>query len=497
MDKREYAKNLLEKGESHRKTLDKVKEKFGESFSLRTIGEIAKEITDTPTEGIDQKTRKTVVEWQNAVNTTINELNEDIENITKYTFADDHYIFYKNVKHPNTGEKIKKEYKLPLAYVDSIFKDYSRHGGDLSQQQIFDKYNLKPEVWNMLKSRLGLYKDSHVLSPMSLERADEKGEADEVIYKAAYTAITDKHKQKFIKTCDAILIDEGKKAIKALSSWQNFFDAMKHNINYREPIKPTKVPKVKQNSDILHLFLSDIHNGKTEKLDGVAIKDRLYWALQYAINHPATTIDGAFLWDMTETSMPWGYHLGQIEGMRGVYGFDLIMDTVNLLERFLYELYMSGKKITRHMQGGNHDKITSNSDHDRQRTIALIIYEMVRRGLSQCKMDLEIIKDTVGYWESDDFNVISIHGDQGMDKIDPEKMAWKYANKNGKHVLFVSGDKHQTGMKDGRGTTHIKVPAIAGENHYDKDNAYHGDPGYVAVTKNEYNKPDILFRKVQ
>lgn len=62
MDKREYAKNLLEKGESHRKTLDKVKEKFGESFSLRTIGEIAKEITDTPTEGIDQKTRKTVVE---------------------------------------------------------------------------------------------------------------------------------------------------------------------------------------------------------------------------------------------------------------------------------------------------------------------------------------------------------------------------------------------------------------------------------------------------
>lgn len=44
MDKREYAKNLLEKGESHRKTLDKVKEKFGESFSLRTISQIAKEI---------------------------------------------------------------------------------------------------------------------------------------------------------------------------------------------------------------------------------------------------------------------------------------------------------------------------------------------------------------------------------------------------------------------------------------------------------------------
>ena len=42
--------------------MEKVRLKFGESFSLRTIGEIAKEITGTPTDGIDQKTRKTVVE---------------------------------------------------------------------------------------------------------------------------------------------------------------------------------------------------------------------------------------------------------------------------------------------------------------------------------------------------------------------------------------------------------------------------------------------------
>lgn len=299
MDKREYTGILIEKGDSTASIVLQVCAKFPEGISKSTVLRIRRELSqaaETPTtDNVDKKTRATVVEGQQAVNTTINELNEDIENITKYTFADDHYIFYKNVKHPNTGEKIKKEYKLPLAYVDSIFKDYSRHGGDLSQQQIFDKYNLKPEVWNMLKSRLGLYKDSHVLSPMSLEKADEKGEADEVIYQAAYTAITDKHKQKFIKTCDTILIDEGKKAIKALSSWQNFFDAMKHNINYREPIKPTKVPKIKQNSDTLNLFLADIHNGKTEKLDGVAIKDRLCGVMQYAINHPATTINGAFM----------------------------------------------------------------------------------------------------------------------------------------------------------------------------------------------------------
>lgn len=147
----------------------------------------------------------------------------------------------------------------------------------------------------MLKSRLGLYKDSHVLSPISLERADKEGKTDEVIYDAAYQAITDRHKEKFIKTCDGILIDEGKKAIKTLANWQNFFEAIKHNINYREPIKPAKLPKIKKNSDILHLFISDIHNGKTEKLDGVAIKDRIYQVMQYAVNHPASHVDVAIL----------------------------------------------------------------------------------------------------------------------------------------------------------------------------------------------------------
>jgi hypothetical protein len=247
----EVVKSVIEKKEAGKSSYERIAKSVNRELGANLEAEDVKEIW---------MTRATLLEGKSLVDATVEQLNDDIETVTKYEFKDDHYIFYKNVKHPNTGEKIKKEYKLPLAYVDSIFKDYSRHGGHLSQQQIFDKYNLKPEVWNMLKSRLGLYKDSHVLSPMSLDKADKEGVIDEVIYHAAHQAITDRHKQKFIKTCDTILIEEGKKAIKIVSSWQNFFDAMAHNINYREPIKPTKLPKIKKNSDILHILLSDIHN---------------------------------------------------------------------------------------------------------------------------------------------------------------------------------------------------------------------------------------------
>lgn len=49
---------------------------------------------------IEGKIRKEIND--SGVTETINQLNDDIETVTKYEFADEHYIFYKNVKHPTT-----------------------------------------------------------------------------------------------------------------------------------------------------------------------------------------------------------------------------------------------------------------------------------------------------------------------------------------------------------------------------------------------------------
>lgn len=44
----------------------------------------------------------------------------------------------------------------------------------MTQDQVIEKYRLKPEAWNAIKSAFRLYKTSHVLSPHTLETASDE-----------------------------------------------------------------------------------------------------------------------------------------------------------------------------------------------------------------------------------------------------------------------------------------------------------------------------------
>lgn len=480
-------KSILDsKTDSPKRSNAYIAKMISKELSVELIGDDVHEILSKAKELIDKQE-----EW-------FSDLSDQIEKKKKsweFNEATHTYTIWARVTNIKTWEKYLKAFPISLEKLDQVWQAFSKYGKNWSSTKCQQYFKIIPEVWHILKT-MWLYKDWHILSPVSMDKAEKNWKIDEVIHNATLENYQDKYVDKYADADLQVLKKEYKKMAKIFGSWKSFFDSFRDNINYREPIKPAKLPKFKKNREILHLIIADIHNGKTEKLDWVTIKERMYETLQYALWHSATNVDVAFLWDLTETTIPWGYHIWQVEWMRGVYWTDLIMDTANLIEWFFYELYKSWKKVTGHLMWWNHDKIVGNSNYDRPRSIAIIIYELVKRWLSQCKMDLQIIEDTVGSWETEDFNMIAIHGDQWMDKIDPEKMAWKYAKTNWKHVIFLSWDKHQTWMKDWKDCTHIKVQAIAWKNHYDKDNAMHGDPGFVIVEKNKYNKPDIIFRKM-
>jgi len=109
----------------------------------------------------------------------LKELNDNIKEKNGYEVTDDHYIFYLK-KENEYWNKILKLYPISIKVVDNIFKDYSKYWNNMTREQILQKYNIKLHLLNALKSRLRLYKNSHVLSPITLWRLNEK-EREEII----------------------------------------------------------------------------------------------------------------------------------------------------------------------------------------------------------------------------------------------------------------------------------------------------------------------------
>ena len=61
------------------------------------------------------------------------------------------------------------------------------------------------------------------------------------------------------------------------------------------------------------------------------------------------------------------------------YGFDLIMNTVEIFEKWLQGIAKYGKTVYFKGLGGNHDRLTIKNDDDVYRSGALVTYELIKR----------------------------------------------------------------------------------------------------------------------
>jgi hypothetical protein len=255
-------------------------------------------------------------------------------------------------------------------------------------------------------------------------------------------------------------------------------------------------PVAIKNNDTVLIGFSDLHFGK-KGTDGVIA--RLYEMTQQVLARPEKNVKLLFLWDLAETLVEWGMHPGQIEGMDWPFGFDLMMLIVNSMESMLVELYRSGKQIHFICTGGNHDRVGVNHEQDQARTWALVIYEMIKRGLWNLDVDMTVLMDKTSSIDLWDFNVIVNHGDDNWAKLaqtKPEDILWKYWKKN-KYNLCLYGDKHNIRINETKDATIIWLPALCWEGEYDKRLSLYSEPGYITITKNQYWTPDITLKRLR
>jgi len=304
-----------------------------------------------------------IVEWIDSdieeVEDILQELNDDIVEKQTYETIEEkdwhHYLL--------THASLEKTYKLKVSFVDNIFKDYSKHGNNLTGEEILRKYKIKPEVWSLIKTKLRLYKASDVISPFTAETLSEE-ELDIKIEEAIDENIS-RTKEKMIDTYDVKFTREAKKAMKIAWNFEYKLWMLKEVIKNYKPKDIKFTPEKPKNNDEVTVLFSDIHLGKK---DTSLIANRIWTMTNDLLNRPESVINMVWLWDYVETIVEWGMHQWQIEHMEWPFGFNLIMEVVTLIENMLLELHKAGKQVSLYGIAWNHDRLTADYRGDQEKT---------------------------------------------------------------------------------------------------------------------------------
>lgn len=414
----------------------------------------------------------------------VNELNKQVKSQEKYQVSDNHYIF-------TLSEW--KMFPMEISMVDNIFYDYSDKWGNMSAEEILRKYSLKPEVWNKLKNALRLYKKSHTLSPVSMERMSSE-QLDWHIDNAINEHIHDKYTGRFVKSYEKIKEKDYIKKSKVLANIDNMLEHMQTYLESYEPLALEWV--IESNNYInetLDVWFWDLHLGKAESIEVV---ERIHRLTDYLKKRPEKNINLISFWDLVESLHEGGMHPWQVEAMDNMYWFDLMLFVVQILEWMIFDLYRAGKNVKFIWLWGNHDRLGKTHNDDIARTWALMIYELIKRWLSNIDVEIQYIRESHTSIDLGNFNYIIEHWDlSGFPRRKIEDILWK----NGvqwRYNIVMHGHLHNIQITETKDATKIGIPWLAWAGEFDSRLDLHSEPGVVLITKNEQGTADIFVKRL-
>ena len=461
-----YIIKLKQQGLKNTQIARKIKEELWIILTSATIWNWLKEV-------IDNKQKE------------VSKLKQQIEYINPFKIEWENIIFYYK------DWDITKKMSIPINEVRAIWEDYVEHGWNLTQQEILVKYNLNPKAWFLIKNRLWLYKKSDIIPDWLLEHIEKtewEAVVKEEIKEVTHRAVINKYKNKIIKDYIKFKDKEYERSIKQLYNIENFLKLLWEFIKEYKP-KSIKFNKIKNVwNDIAYVVMSDIHLWK-EETDN--IKERIKQITADIINRKEKKIIIFILWDIVENLVVWGMHKWQIEHMDWPYNFDLIMDTVNVLEQMLIAIRKAWKKVTMIWQVWNHWRMSERDYMDY--TWELIIYEMIKRWLSTTDIEIDYMRDIWWTYTDKNFHFILQHWHLNWVKKKTKDILWEFWD-NRKFNIILQWHIHVWILEDSsKNATRIIAPALAGSWHYDKALWLSSYPGYIIITKNKHWLPDTLF----
>lgn len=481
----EQLKEINETPQKRNKIIqDRVKEKFGIIIKAQDITYVLQ---------LCKSQAKDNQEDLQEVKNTIDRLNDlfadDIPE-TKDVKWETYVILRIKRKEPTTWEEFIEPISISLNVIDEIYKDYTQHGNNLTGQQICDKYWLTGKAWNAIKGQLNLNKQCNIVSDITLNWLSDD-EIEETIDWMTSEHISNRYKQKLKKAHDLKV----KQSLQIVSSNEAFLKYVQSFIEKHEPIKLDFEIKKPANYLEKQYNLSDLHIGKVWTK---AIIERLNYILEDIKNSKESIIYINCFGDLAETLTqewmhPWqlAYWTEQEWG----YWFDLMMTIVNIFEKFLLAINKLNKRVYFRGIPWNHDRLTQAKDMDVQKTWWLVIYEMLKRWLSNSKIQIDYLRETINTFTIGNLHYIISHWDWNFDKLSPEKVLVMYGDLT-KYNLIFSWDKHHLWMREYPKCTWIKTPWLWWKGLYDKTNSYRSEPWYVIVQENQFKTADLQIKRL-
>lgn len=457
----EIQEQILEtydKLKSIRKTQDAVNQLLGISLTFHNVRNIINWTEN------DLKEIKWVLE----------EMNEDIAWVQRYEIKDEDYIL--------THKWLNKVFKINIALVDEIFKDYSRHGNNLSWEDILRKYKIKPEVFSLIKNKLRLYKASDVISPYTAENLPEE-ELDTKIHEAIDENIS-RTKNKMINTFEKQFKKEALKAMSQVWNFEYQLEAIKKAVSNYNP-RVFEFPSLTlENSKEKDFIITDLHIWKK---NSDRILSDLNKIKEVAINSPEQHINIICLWDLWENFSQTPMHSGQhISLDRNILTdpFELQIYIADVFYNFLTELRKANKKVKFIWLTWNHDRTTSKNEDDLSRQAGRTIYTILEVKAAQLDIEVKHFKEAINTFSTEYRNYILSHWEYNFNKKKPEDILWKYWTQD-KFNLILSGHTHQNKQEVWYNYAKIVVSPLAGPNDYDERLGLKGEVWFTTIKDSE------------
>jgi hypothetical protein len=378
-------------------------------------------------------------------------------------------------------------YDIAVNVVDQAFLAHSRAGLNLTEQQVINLLEIDKDQFRVIKTRLGLCKDSSTVGPYT-----EFISTPEEIYKliADLTGDLLKSLSNVDDPIRATLIREVKKqAIISQNKnvlFESFVKDLKTSIGKIEIRSLKGQTNGSADGAEITAILSDLHFGVVNEKYNLKIAESKLAEVQEHINlyasfNPEVSINialpGDIMHNISGVMHPNSWKHTEV----GVWGANAIIKPFELLLNFLLGITnLSSVYII----GGNHDRLNANKQLENTAEGAKLLAYMLKAVLPSpiiVEFDSRIIK-----FNSGNLRFIFQHGDLGADKKKKvEEVVWEHGDPE-RFNLVITGHHHSRIIARGDDThkaMRISVPSFSPEDDYAKDCGYSNNPAIIIIAE--------------